>query len=149
MTSTAEMGNSHLASEGTAALRERQFILETRLKIRDLGSVLRIKTLGLQSRESADRSIRQFVSPSILQLDILGIPQPANKAHSYLSASTGSNFEARSAGTSPLITPTSRRTMLEINTVRNEIFRWMSALPESSSNKGPIIGSVPTAAAIA
>jgi len=42
MTSTAEMGNSHLASEGTAALRERQFILETRLKIGDLGSVLSI-----------------------------------------------------------------------------------------------------------
>jgi hypothetical protein len=44
------MGKSHLASEGTAAVRQRQFILETRLNIRDLGSVLKIWTFGFQSQ---------------------------------------------------------------------------------------------------
>src|SRR5712692_8567291 len=69
--------------------------------------------------------------------------------YSYLSASTGSNFEARSAGTNPLITPTTSSTAVESSTVASEIRRWISPLPESSSNNGPIIGSVPTAAAIA
>src|SRR5712692_2385532 len=69
--------------------------------------------------------------------------------YSYLSASTGSSFEARSAGTNPLITPTTSSTAVESSTVASEIRRWISPLPESSSNNGPIIGSVPTAAAIA
>ena len=43
--------------------------------------------------------------------------------HSYRNASTGSNFDARSAGTSPLITPTTSRTIVESITVIIEICR--------------------------
>src|SRR5258705_9953264 len=44
-------------------------------------------------------------------------------SHSYRNASTGSSFEARSAGTIPLATPTSNRTPVESRTVITEIFR--------------------------
>src|ERR1700687_780874 len=64
--------------------------------------------------------------------------------NSYRSASTGSRFAARDAGITALSTPTSSNPSVEIVTVKNEILRWMSAFPESSSNKGPISGSVPT-----
>src|ERR1700730_9155325 len=53
--------------------------------------------------------------------------------HSYRSASTGSSFEARSAGTKPLTTPTASNTRVESMTVASEICRWISAVPESSS----------------
>jgi hypothetical protein len=43
--------------------------------------------------------------------------------YSYRSASTGSRFEARSAGTIPLATPTSSRTPVESSTVISEIFK--------------------------
>ncbi len=43
--------------------------------------------------------------------------------HSYRSASTGSSFEARTAGTIPLITPTTSNTIPERNTVISEIRR--------------------------
>ena len=43
--------------------------------------------------------------------------------YSYRSASTGSSFDARIAGTIPLITPTTSNTMPERNTVINEIRR--------------------------
>jgi hypothetical protein len=43
--------------------------------------------------------------------------------YSYLNASTGSSFEARIAGTSPLITPTISKTTVESITVIIEIFR--------------------------
>src|SRR5208282_4473306 len=73
--------------------------------------------------------------------------RPATAYHSYRRASTGSRFAAREAGISALSTPTSSNTRVEIMTVKKEIFRWMSALPESSSKSGPISGSVPTAIA--
>lgn len=44
-------------------------------------------------------------------------------AHSYRSASTGSSFEARNAGTIPLSTPTNKSTMLDNITVSIEIRR--------------------------
>ena len=50
---------------------------------------------------------------------ILFSPPP----HSYLSASTGSSFEARSAGTSPLATPTASKTRVDSMTVAMEICR--------------------------
>ena len=43
--------------------------------------------------------------------------------HSYRSASTGSSFDARIAGTSPLITPTTSNTRVETASVIIEIFR--------------------------
>jgi hypothetical protein len=41
--------------------------------------------------------------------------------YSYLNASTGSSFEARMAGTSPLITPTTNNTRVETASVSIEI----------------------------
>jgi hypothetical protein len=46
-----------------------------------------------------------------------------NRLYSYRSASTGSSFDARSAGTSPLITPTTNNTAVESSTVNSEIRR--------------------------
>lgn len=43
--------------------------------------------------------------------------------HSYRNASTGSSFEARMAGTKPLITPTMSNTAVERKTVIKEIFK--------------------------
>ena len=43
--------------------------------------------------------------------------------HSYRNASTGSSLDARSAGTSPLITPTTSRTIVESITVIIDICR--------------------------
>src|SRR5664280_712760 len=62
--------------------------------------------------------------------------------YSYLSASTGSSFEARRAGTIPLITPTISSTIAEPRTASAEMRRWMSPLPEVSSNSGPSMGKV-------
>jgi len=45
------------------------------------------------------------------------------RLHSYRSASTGSSFDARSAGTIPLATPTSNNTPVDSSTVNSEIFR--------------------------
>jgi hypothetical protein len=47
----------------------------------------------------------------------------ASRGYSYRSASTGSSFEARIAGTSPLITPTTSNTIPDKNTVIKEIRR--------------------------
>jgi hypothetical protein len=45
------------------------------------------------------------------------------QTYSYRNASTGSSFEALSAGTKPLITPTTSKTIEEMNTVIKEILR--------------------------
>ncbi len=49
--------------------------------------------------------------------------EPGARFYSYLNASTGSSFDARSAGTSPLNTPTINNTIVDIVTVINEICR--------------------------
>src|SRR5207253_1814454 len=64
--------------------------------------------------------------------------------YSKRSASTGSRFAAREAGIRALRTPTNSNTSVDIITVKNEILRWMSAFPDSSSNSGPSSGRVPT-----
>jgi hypothetical protein len=49
--------------------------------------------------------------------------EACNLPYSYLSASTGSSFEARNAGTRPLTTPTASSTNVESITVASEIRR--------------------------
>jgi hypothetical protein len=43
--------------------------------------------------------------------------------YSYLSASTGSNFDARRAGTKPLAIPTTSKAAVESSTVMTDILR--------------------------
>ena len=65
-----------------------------------------------------DCRIRTNFNPAILQSDGSTI-----FAHSYRNASTGSSFDARSAGTRPLATPTASSASVESMTVANEIWR--------------------------
>lgn len=52
-----------------------------------------------------------------------GLNDSLNRYHSYLSASTGSSFDARKAGTRPLMTPTTSNTKVETISVIEEICR--------------------------
>jgi hypothetical protein len=50
----------------------------------------------------------------------------AERRYSYRSASTGSSFEALTAGTKPLITPTKSSAAVDSKTVMMDILKWIS-----------------------
>jgi len=54
-----------------------------------------------------------------------GVPL-ARRRYSYRSASTGSSFEALTAGTRPLITPTKSSATVDSKTVMMDILKWIS-----------------------
>lgn len=74
-------------------------------------------------RENANAESRIFGAICLLSGLLLLNSEFWPFAYSYLSASTGSSFDARNAGINPLITPTSNSTNVETSSVMIEICR--------------------------